>query len=317
VWSLTENFPAAALADQDVAAQIANSIWRALYVAEAARVRDAPHAGLAPRQAMALALAGVRHAPWTEAGAREAVELLKSVVERVPDDADLLATTAQAQSALGIFDPKSAAAMQQDSAALLDRAFGLDPQSRWVEYVAADMRFGSGRYYAAAEGYSRLLNRGYALPAIRARLADARARVDGGFAEAAATARREAANAFIPLQRSQTHAAAAYQSAAAGEDAAAFEHARLAAAAVPNNPDAVLALLVVSILAGPDAALRESVATFCNFYPSLALPPPGQTALLSAQLAGDGGAQWRGFVARLFEAYDARWPIIEAACARR
>lgn len=317
VWSLNETFAAGELADPDVAAQIANSIWRALYVAEAARVRDAPRGGLDARRATALALAGVRHAPWTEEGARESVELLKDAVAAFPDDADLLATAAQTQSALALFDPAGSASLREESVKLLDRAFALDPQSRWVEHVAADMRFASGRYYAAAEGYDRLLGRGHSLPSIRARRADARARVDGGFEGAAATAIEESRRAFIPLQRSQTHSAAAYMKAAASDGPAAFEHARLGAAAAPNNPDAVLALLIVSMIAGPDAALTESVATFCNFYPSLGLPPPGQAGALAAQLSGDGGAQWRAFVDRVFDAYAARWPIIEAACVRR
>ena len=314
VWSLSDEFPAARLADADFSEQLADAVWRNVYLAEAARVKDARLETLSARELLALSLSGVRHAPWTEDGVRESIGVLAAAVSAYPDDADVLATAAQADLTLSLIDPGSAARLQKAAEERLAKATLLNPQSRWVESVAADVSFADGRYYAAAEGYDRLARRGFVLPATLAREIDARARVSGDFIVAAKAAEAQSAKAFTPLQRSQTHAAAAYMSAAAGADLAALNHARSAVAAFPNNPDAVMSLVIMATLGGEDAALSESVRAFCNFYPSFDYPSPTQSGALRAQLEGDGGADWRAFIARLFEAYAQRWSVIDAAC---
>lgn len=314
-WSISAPAPNASVQDSSFAAQLADAVWRGLYETEGKRLTSAPLAGLAPREFIAKALSGGNYAPWTEQGVREAIAVLEKGVRKHPLDAELLASSAQAEFMLSVIDPADGAKLAPVAEDKLARAVTMAPKSRWVTGTAADVAFSIGRYRAAANAYERLIEQGYDLPAARARALDSSARLHGGFARAAETIEQSAATLFSPLQRSQVNGALAYMRAAAGEDDQALDAARLAVATYPNNPDAIRALIITALLAGDDLTVADAARTLCRFYPSYAFPSPERSNVIAASLAGDGGAEWRAFADRVAISYAKRADVVRSACA--
>lgn len=315
VWSFDASAAGASSRDAALAMQLADAVWRGLYEAEGARLRNAPTTDLTPREYIAKALAGGVYAPWTEQGVREAATALDEALTKRPLDPELLAASAQAEFMLSVIDRSASASLAPKAEEKLAKAVTMAPKSRWVTAVAADVYFATGRYRAAAAAYDRLIEQGYDLPATRARKADSAARLDGAFARAASEIAPLRSGLFSALQRSQVSGALAYMRAAAGADAEALENARLAVAAYPNNPDAIRALLLTSLLSGDDPTLADAARTLCRFYPSYEFPPPERSEAIAADIAGDGGPAWRAFAGRTAKAYAARAAIILDACA--
>jgi hypothetical protein len=314
-WSFSAPAPNTSVQDPAFAAQVADAVWRGLYEAEGARLKSASPAGLSPREVIAKALSGGTYAPWTEQGVREAIVVLDKGLKKHPLDAELLASSAQAEFMLSVIDPTAGETLAPAAEEKLEKAVTMAPKSRWVTGIAADVAFSTGRYRAASDAYGRLIEQGYDLPATRARALDSDARVRGRFAPAAEAIERNAATLFSPLQKSQVNGALAYMRAAAGKDDHALASARLAVATYPNNPDAIRALIITALLAGDDPTVADAARMLCRFYPSYAFPEPERSRIIAASLAGDGGAEWRAFADRVAAAYAERADIVRSACA--